>query len=165
MMVTKGFYNSKGKGLNNEQSKESGILYAVFTTVLLYFLFKITLIFSMQLNWHSTCLSSLWGNANSVVTPFLGFSIVAVLSCIWFFYCAIKYKQKAGKAVYLLLGVGAVFYYFWFRGFYGFWQLMSYEQKEITVQEFYEKTGGTDRLTSMFGNRLRHHELCKSPHD
>jgi len=42
---------------------------------------------------------------------------------------------------------------------------MSYEQKEITVQEFYEKTGGTDRLTSLFGNRLRHHELCKSPHD
>ena len=83
--------------MKKEQSKESGILYAVFTTVLLYFLFKITLIFSMQLNWHSTCLSSLWDNANSVVTPFLGFSIVAVLSCIWFFYCAIKYKQKAGS--------------------------------------------------------------------
>ncbi|KAF7766036.1 hypothetical protein PUND_a1802 [Pseudoalteromonas undina] len=55
-----------------------------------------------------------------------------------------------------------MFYYFWFKGFYGFWQLMSYEKKEITLQEFYEKTGGTERLKFLFGNKLNENVLCKS---
>ena len=148
--------------MNKEAYKESGILYAVFTTVLLYFFFKITLIFSMGLDWSSICLSFLWDNIDTAITPFTAFLIVAVLSCVWFFYCAIKYKRKVGKSAYFLLAVGAVFCYFWFKGFYGFWQLMSYEKKEITLQEFYEKTGGTERLKFLFGNKLNENVVCKS---
>ena len=84
----------------------------------------------------SICLSSLWDNIDTAITPFYAFLMVAVLSCVWFFYCALKYKRKVGKSTYFLLAVGAMFYYFWFKSFYGFWQLMSYEQKEITLQEF-----------------------------
>ncbi|CAM4241623.1 hypothetical protein [Pseudoalteromonas byunsanensis] len=146
--------------MNKKQYQESGILYAVFTTVLLYFLFKITLFSSMVLDKKSTCLSSFWDNIDTVITPFLAFFIVALMSCVWFFYCAIKYKRKVGKPVYLLLIVGAVFYYFWFKGFYGFWYLMSYEQKEITLQEFFEKTGGTDRL-KLYGNERSQNVLCQ----
>lgn len=150
--------------LNKKECKESGILYAVFTTVLLYFFFKITLTFSMVLDRNSTCLSSIWSNSDTVITPFSAFLIVAILSCIWFFYCGIKYKQKVGKSVYLLLAVGAVFYYFWFKGFYGFWHLMSYEQKEITLQSFFEKTGGTERL-KLYGNGRSQNVLCKSQYN
>jgi hypothetical protein len=116
----------------------------------------------MGLDWSSICLSFLWDNIDTAITPFTAFLIVAVLSCVWFFYCAIKYKRKVGKSAYFLLAVGAVFYYFWFKGFYGFWQLMSYEKKEITLQEFYEKTGGTERLKFLFGNKLNENVLCKS---
>lgn len=114
----------------------------------------------MVLDKKSTCLSSFWDNIDTVITPFLAFFIVALMSCVWFFYCAIKYKRKVGKPVYLLLIVGAVFYYFWFKGFYGFWYLMSYEQKEITLQEFFEKTGGTDRL-KLYGNERSQNVLCQ----
>ncbi|RZQ53418.1 hypothetical protein C1E23_09440 [Pseudoalteromonas phenolica] len=54
-----------------------------------------------------------------------------------------------------------MFYYFWFKGFYGFWQLMSYEQKEITLQEFFEKTDGTERL-KLYGSGANKNVLCKS---
>jgi hypothetical protein len=150
--------------LNKKESKESGILYAVFITVLLYFFFKITLIFSIVSGGIFTCLSAIWSNPDTVITPFFAFFIVAILSCIWFFYCAIEYKQKVGKSVYLILVVGTVFYYFWFKGFYGFWHLMSYEQKEITLQEFFEKTGGTERL-KLYGNGANQNVLCKSQYN
>ncbi|MCK8125207.1 hypothetical protein ACNSN2_17050 [Pseudoalteromonas sp. US3C1013] len=150
--------------MNKKESKGSGILYAVFITVLLYFFFKITLTFSIVSGRNFTCLSSIWSNSYTVITPFSAFFIVAIFSCIWFFYCGIKYKQKVGKSVYLLLAVGAVFYYFWFQGFYGFWQLMSYEQKEITLQEFFEKTGGTERL-KLYGSGANQNVLCKSQYN
>jgi uncharacterized membrane protein len=132
--------------LNKKEYKESGILYAVITTVLCYFIFKITLLFSMVLDRHSSYLRSIWSNSDSVINPFSAFLIVAVLSCIWFFYCTIKFKQNAGKPVYLLLAVGTLFYYFWFKGFYGLWLVVSYEQKQITLQSFFEKTNGTERF-------------------
>ena len=147
--------------MNKNESKESGILYAVFITVLLYFFFKITLIFSIVSGGNFTCLSAIWSNSDTLITPFSAFFIVAILSCIWFFHCAIKYKQKVGKSVYLILVVGTVFYYFWFKGFYGFWHLMSYEQKEITLQEFFEKTDGTERL-KLYGNGASQNMLCQS---
>lgn len=150
--------------MNLKERKESGILYAVFITVLLYFFFKITLIFSIVSFRGSTCLSSIWSNSDTVITPFSAFFIVAIFSCIWLFYCGIKYKQKVGKSAYLLLAVGTVFYYFWFKGFYGFWHLMSYEQKEITLQEFFETTGGTERLKS-YGNGASQNVLCKSQYN
>jgi hypothetical protein len=41
---------------------------------------------------------------------------------------------------------------------------MSYEQKEITLQEFFEKTGGTERL-KLYGNGVSQNVLCKSQYN
>ncbi|MBE0379082.1 hypothetical protein PPRY_a1649 [Pseudoalteromonas prydzensis ACAM 620] len=41
---------------------------------------------------------------------------------------------------------------------------MSYEQKEITLQSFFEKTGGTERL-KLYGNGRSQNVLCKSQYN
>ncbi|WP_257325227.1 hypothetical protein [Pseudoalteromonas rhizosphaerae] len=141
--------------MNNSEDKESGILYAVFTTVLLYFLFKITLIYTIVSDRHAPCLSSRWDNIEVVITPFSAFLILAMLSCIWLFLSCLKYKKKVGKAAYLVFFFAAIFYYFWFKGFYGFWLLMEYEQDKITLSQFFNKTGG-DELFKLYDG---HHEI------
>ncbi|KPH62946.1 MULTISPECIES: hypothetical protein [Pseudoalteromonas] len=147
--------------MSNKEDKESGILYAVFTTVLLYFLFKITLIYTIVSDRHISCLSSHWDNIEVVITPFSAFLILAILSCIWLFLSCLKYKKKVGKAAYLIFFVAAVFYYFWFKGFYGFWLLIEYEQDKITLSQFFNQTG-SDELFKLYEG---HHEIqmfCQS---
>ncbi|KZN43266.1 hypothetical protein N474_22870 [Pseudoalteromonas luteoviolacea CPMOR-2] len=141
------------------ERRQGDIVYVVFTTVLVYFLFKITLIFSIVLDRKNRCLSSIWESTNAYFNPYWTFLILAILSCVWFFYSSLKLKLQFGKTTYLLIVVGLTFYYFWFKGFYGLWLFLQYEQQQISQKMFFEKTGEPERL-NLYGVHLDKNRRC-----
>jgi hypothetical protein len=143
-----------------EKNKFNQVIYAVFTTVSLYFLFKIALFFSLVTEPGSNCLSSLWDNSDRVITPYITFLTLAILSFLWLILSTFQHRKEFGKTIYLIITVSLVFYYFWFKGFYGFWYLMQYEQNKITVPAFFAETNGTENL-KFYGTDKNRNELCK----
>ncbi|WP_152663082.1 hypothetical protein [Arsukibacterium ikkense] len=121
------------------------LLNAVFAVVLIYFLFKVTLIITLFPEDQQLCLSHVWsGKDDGALTPFFAFLLAAMASAVWFFtHCARSYRT-IGKAISLLAGVGLIFFYYWFKGFYGFWQLLEYEKDNITLEQFISNTGGSE---------------------
>ncbi len=60
----------------------------------------------------------------------------------WFCFQSKKILSKSNKSNWLLVGVGAVLFYFWFKGFYGFWWFLEVERQNISPNTYYQKTGG-----------------------
>jgi len=118
------------------------VFFLVGTIVITYFFFKMLVIFSIVYDLES-CTHLKWQlTVNNFYSPFYIFLGNAILLFIWFSIQSRQLLIRSFKSAIPFIFIGLVFFYFWFRGFYGLWWLFELERNNINKKEFIELTGG-----------------------
>ena len=114
----------------------------MITIVITYFFFKTLLIFGFVYDL-GNCLYPTWQlNKNELLSPFNIFLGNAILLFGWLLFQIKRSLKNSVTSILPLIVVGFIFFYFWFRAFYGLWWFFELERNAITKQQYMELTGG-----------------------
>lgn len=128
--------------INKSKELDYDVFYLVSSIVVIYFLFKIQLILSLT-NDLTSCIHLKWQlTTKSYLDPYFTFLSIAVLFFAWFLLHCKKLLSNSVQHNWIFILVGFIFFFYWFRAFYGMWWYFELERQSITQDQFIELTGG-----------------------